>query len=328
MTRGTGPREQWDQLDPPDTAPPVPGLLDIADTLAAATTDYRALLWVAAQAVAASLGDAAVLWVLDDEGSSGPRPSTMTTPKPDASWPRAWTPSVTCRRPAACSSWPCAPRAPCCSRGRPSASWVNASTRPTARTTQQFGLSSLLMIPLRARGRAVGVLGVCRDEGRPPYDDDDVLFAQRVGAQIALALDNAQLLSGSLEEVRRRREVELQLIDMVSTDLLTGLGNRHLLMRGPHAPAEHRAPHRPAAARPRRFQGRQRRARPRGRRPGAAGGGRAADRRDRAPVAPSRPGWAATSSPSSATATCPTTPGSSPRTSRPRWTPASPSTAA
>ncbi|MDX6229251.1 MAG: hypothetical protein QOI76_2641, partial [Frankiales bacterium] len=51
---------------------PVPGLLDIADTLAAATTDYSALLRVAAQAVAASLGDAAVLWVLDEDGMVRP----------------------------------------------------------------------------------------------------------------------------------------------------------------------------------------------------------------------------------------------------------------
>ena len=33
----------------------------------------------------------------------------------------------------------------------------------------------------------VGVLGVCRDAGRPPYDDEDVLFAHRVSAQIASA---------------------------------------------------------------------------------------------------------------------------------------------
>src|SRR4051794_7433876 len=62
MTRGTGPREHAE-----GSSSTVPGLLDIADTLAAATTDYRALLEVAAQAVAASLGDAAVLWVLEDE---------------------------------------------------------------------------------------------------------------------------------------------------------------------------------------------------------------------------------------------------------------------
>jgi diguanylate cyclase (GGDEF)-like protein len=94
----------------------------------------------------------------------------------------------------------------------------------------RFGLSSLLMVPLRARGRAVGVLGVCRDAGRSPYDAEDVLFAHRVSAQIALAVDNARLLREQQAEIHRRREAEQQLLELVSTDLLTGLGNRHLLL--------------------------------------------------------------------------------------------------
>jgi diguanylate cyclase (GGDEF)-like protein len=94
----------------------------------------------------------------------------------------------------------------------------------------RFGLSSLLMVPLRARGRALGVLGVCRDAGRPPYDDEDVLFAHRASAQIALAVDNARLLREQEAEIQRRRQVERQLLELVSTDLLTGLGNRHLLL--------------------------------------------------------------------------------------------------
>src|SRR3954452_14694237 len=227
MTRGTGPREQFDA---PDQAPPVTGLLDIADTLAAATTDYRALLWVAAQAVAAALGDAAVLWVLDDDGLV--RPSAFHHDNPEAR--RFMAEDVDAKRhlPAPGGLLELAllsegavlfPRASFGELGER----IDAPYRPYY---QQFGLSSLLMIPLRARDRAVGVLGVCRDEGRPPYDDEDVLFAHRVGAQIALALDNAQLLTESQEEVRRRREVELQLIELVSTDLLTGLGNRHLLL--------------------------------------------------------------------------------------------------
>ena len=227
MTRGTGPREHSDQID---SSRPVPGLLDIADTLAAATTDYRALLRVAAQAVAASLGDAAVLWVLDDEGLV--RPSAFHHDNPEARRFMAEVVDAKRHLPAAGGLLELAllsdspvlfPQASFGELGQR----IDAAYRPYY---QEFGLSSLLMIPLRARGRAVGILGVCRDEGRPPYDDDDVLFAQQVGAQIALALDNAQLLSSSLEEVRRRREVELQLLDMVSTDLLTGLGNRHLLM--------------------------------------------------------------------------------------------------
>ena len=224
MTRGTGPRELTED------ARPVPGLLDIADTLAAATTDYRALLQVAAQAVAASLGDAAVLWVLDDEGMV--RPSAFHHDNPEARQFMAEVVDAKRHLPAPGGLLELA----LVSDGPvlfARASFAELSDRidPAYRPYYaRFGLSSLLMVPMRARDRAIGVLGVCRDEGRPPYDEDDVLFAQRVGAQIGLALDNAQLFTEAQDEVRRRREVELQLIAMVSTDLLTGLGNRHLLM--------------------------------------------------------------------------------------------------
>ena len=234
MTRGSGPREQ-------SALPaPVPGLLDIADTLAAATTDYRELLSVAAKAVAASLGDAAVLWVLDEDGMV--RPAAFHH---DNAENRAFMrESVQGHRHppapggllelALCSESPVLlPRASFDALG----SRIDAAYRPYY---ARFGLSSLLMVPLRARGRAVGVLGVCRDEGRPPYDDDDVLFAHRVSAQIGLALDNAQLLTESRDEVRRRREIEQQLMQLVSTDLLTGLGNRHLLLEDLKTRLEHK----------------------------------------------------------------------------------------
>jgi diguanylate cyclase (GGDEF)-like protein len=224
MTRGSGPREHA------TAEAPVPGLLDIADTLAAATTDYRALLGVAAQAVAASLGDAAVLWVLDDEGMV--RPAAFHHDDIDA---RAFMSTVVDghRHPPAeggLLALALASESPVLLARASFAELVERIDAPYRPYYAQFGLSSLLMVPLRARGKAVGILGVCRDEGRPPYDEDDVLFARRVGAQIALALDNARLLTESRDEVRRRREVELQLIELVSTDMLTGLGNRHMLL--------------------------------------------------------------------------------------------------
>ncbi|MDX6257611.1 MAG: diguanylate cyclase [Frankiales bacterium] len=209
---------------------PVPGLLDIADTLAAATTDYSALLRVAAQAVAASLGDAAVLWVLDEDGMV--RPVAFHHDDLEA---RAFMREVVGghrHAPAPGGLLEMALRSDSpilLARASFEAlgSRIDAVYRPYY---ARFGLSSLLMVPLRARDRAIGILGVCRDEGRPPYDEDDVLFAHRVGAQIALAVDNAQLLTESRDEVRRRRAVERRLIDMVSMDQLTGLGNRHLLL--------------------------------------------------------------------------------------------------
>ncbi|MDX6221449.1 MAG: diguanylate cyclase [Frankiales bacterium] len=224
MTRGSGPRG-LSAMPEPD-----PGLLDIADTLAAATTDYNALLRIAAKAVTASLGDAAVLWVLDEEGMV--RPAAFHHDDPEA---RAFMHGVVGghRHPPApgglleAALHSESPILLASASFETLGSRIDAAYRPYY---ARFGLSSLLMVPLRARDRAVGILGVCRDEGRPPYDEDDVLFAHRVGAQIALAVDNAQLLTASRDEVRRRRAVEVKLLDMVSTDQLTGLGNRHLLL--------------------------------------------------------------------------------------------------
>ncbi len=148
MTRGTGPRDQQDSLDP---ARPVPGLLGIADTLAAATTDYRVLLRVAAQAVAASLGDAAVLWVLDDEGQV--RPSAFHHDNPEARRFMAETVNAKRHLPSPGGLLELALRSDCPVLF-PETSFgelgerIDAIYRPYYRT---FGLSSLLMIPLRAR---------------------------------------------------------------------------------------------------------------------------------------------------------------------------------
>jgi len=212
MTRGSGPRAQ--EVESAASAP-VPGLLDIADTLAAATNDYRTLLGVAAQAVAAALGDAAVLWVLDDRGHVRPAAFHHANPvnrdfmRDSVSGERHLPAPGGLLELALASDEPVLlPDASLGDLGER----IDAAYRPYY---ARFGLSSLLMVPLRARGRAVGVLGVCRDAGRPPYDDEDVLFAHRVSAQIALAVDNARLLREQQAEIHRRREVEQQLLELV-----------------------------------------------------------------------------------------------------------------
>jgi hypothetical protein len=53
----------------------------------------------------------------------------------------------------------------------------------------RFGMVSLLLVPLRVRGRVVAVLGVSRDEP-PELDDVDERFVVQIGAVIAVALDN------------------------------------------------------------------------------------------------------------------------------------------
>src|SRR6185295_14151421 len=53
--------------------------------------------------------------------------------------------------------------------------------------------SSVLIVPLRARGRVMGAISLVRTRERPPFTEDDVAFASEIASRAALALDNARL---------------------------------------------------------------------------------------------------------------------------------------
>ena len=53
--------------------------------------------------------------------------------------------------------------------------------------------ASAVVVPLRARGRTVGVLSLFRGDARPSFTRDDVALAEDIGARAALGLDNARL---------------------------------------------------------------------------------------------------------------------------------------
>jgi serine phosphatase RsbU (regulator of sigma subunit)/anti-sigma regulatory factor (Ser/Thr protein kinase) len=59
-------------------------------------------------------------------------------------------------------------------------------------STDAVGLSRLF-VPLRARGRVLGVVGLARDPGGPTYVATDVALAEEIAARAALALDNVRL---------------------------------------------------------------------------------------------------------------------------------------
>jgi GAF domain-containing protein len=59
----------------------------------------------------------------------------------------------------------------------------------------RYGATSLVVLPMRARGRVIGAIGATRDRGRPRYTDFDVHFMQALADIAAIALDNAHLLA-------------------------------------------------------------------------------------------------------------------------------------
>nr|WP_225839974.1 SpoIIE family protein phosphatase/ATP-binding protein [Streptomyces sp. NK08204] len=61
-----------------------------------------------------------------------------------------------------------------------------------ARRILDHGIHSMLVVPLRARGVVLGAVDFWRAEGSPPFEDDDVSFAEELAARAAVSIDNAR----------------------------------------------------------------------------------------------------------------------------------------
>ncbi|HEX6743265.1 MAG TPA: SpoIIE family protein phosphatase [Solirubrobacteraceae bacterium] len=73
---------------------------------------------------------------------------------------------------------------------------------------RSLGLTSVLMVPLRARGHVLGAITLGRTGRHPSYDEDDVAFVGEVARRAALALDNARLYGEARD--RERDSIEAQ----------------------------------------------------------------------------------------------------------------------
>ncbi|MEY2532420.1 MAG: hypothetical protein QOF29_330, partial [bacterium] len=71
---------------------------------------------------------------------------------------------------------------------------------------RSLGLSSAMVVPLRARGRVLGALTLIATHARPAYGAEDLAFAQDIAARAALAVDNARLYQEARLAERRSEE--------------------------------------------------------------------------------------------------------------------------
>jgi serine phosphatase RsbU (regulator of sigma subunit)/PAS domain-containing protein len=58
-----------------------------------------------------------------------------------------------------------------------------------------LGFGSILIVPLRARGRVIGDLAMAMAESKRRFGEEDLAFAQQLADRCALALDNARLFT-------------------------------------------------------------------------------------------------------------------------------------
>jgi len=92
------------------------------------------------------------------------------------------------------------------------ANFAEASDRARA---EALGASAVLLVPLRAGGRAIGVLHLVRTVAGASHMGEEVLLADQYAGLAALALENARLYQEARQAVREREEM----LAIVSHDL-------------------------------------------------------------------------------------------------------------
>jgi serine phosphatase RsbU (regulator of sigma subunit)/anti-sigma regulatory factor (Ser/Thr protein kinase) len=70
-------------------------------------------------------------------------------------------------------------------------SWRTADPERAVKV-RAFGMHSLMVVPLRARGITLGVAVLVRHQRQDPFNDDDLLLAEEIAARAAVAVDNAR----------------------------------------------------------------------------------------------------------------------------------------
>ncbi|MFQ5735395.1 MAG: ATP-binding protein [Thermodesulfobacteriota bacterium] len=84
-----------------------------------------------------------------------------------------------------------------------------ALLKPESRhTLERMGTSSLLTVPLRAYGRAIGTIAVARSSPDEPFTEEDRLLTQDLADRASLAISNARLFNEVQQELLLRKTAE------------------------------------------------------------------------------------------------------------------------
>jgi PAS domain S-box-containing protein len=103
--------------------------------------------------------------------------------------------------------------------GHPLREAVAPALRPYV---DRFGVVSLYILPLVARGRRIGTITMSRERPGTHYTAADLVFLQEIATRAALAIDNARLY-GELERARQRMAFLADASSALASSLDTGV---------------------------------------------------------------------------------------------------------
>ena len=79
---------------------------------------------------------------------------------------------------------------------------VNPDVSPIQDVMKSRQVTTLLILPLIARGRVFGTIGVDRDQSAPEFNKEELQFAETIAGQVSGAIENARLF----EEMEKARD--------------------------------------------------------------------------------------------------------------------------
>ncbi len=115
-------------------------------------------------------------------------------------------------------------------RSRTISSWRRPATRTTCAILRELGMTSVMIVPLRARGRTLGGLSLIAAESRRRFGPADLALAEEVGRRAGLAADNARLY-GEVVATDRRKDEFIALLAHELRNPLAPLRNGLQVMR-------------------------------------------------------------------------------------------------
>ena len=97
---------------------------------------------------------------------------------------------------------------------------------------QQLGITSYMIVPMIARGRALGAIALVASDPAREFGDDDVALARDLALRAALALDNARLYRVAQEANQAKTDFLAVISHDLRTPLSSILGYSELLLLG------------------------------------------------------------------------------------------------